>query len=163
MKVSQVVGAVVGTIAAVIAVNVVGNLVFGLATPNGSRAMPIKTAYAAVPPAGGAGGATAVADAGPPDPVKLTAICKTCHSLDKGGANKVGPALWGVVGRPVASMAGFGYSDAVKKLGGAWTEERLDQWLTSPKNFAPGTKMSFQGYADPAQRKAVIGLLVSMK
>lgn len=158
MKVSYVVGAVVGTIAAVLISNAVGNVVFSLATPNGSLAKPLKTAYAPIPVV-----ATAQADTGPADPVKLTAVCKTCHSMDKGGTNKVGPALWGVVGRPVASVEGFGYSDAVKKLGGVWSEDRLDQWLTSPKAYAPGTKMSFQGYTDAAQRKAVIGLLLSMK
>ncbi len=71
--------------------------------------------------------------------------CATCHSVDKGGKTLSGPNLFGVVGRPKGSVAGFGYSEAIKGKGGAWTYEDLAQFVHNPKGFAPGNKMSFSG------------------
>lgn len=159
MNVFNVVGAVLGAVVTVIVIDVAGSLIFGLATPTGSAVMPIKTSYAAGMAAYGAAAGAAAA----PDGAQVTQVCKTCHSLDKGGPNKVGPALWGVVGRPVASMANFNYSDAVKKLGGDWTEDRLDKWLSGPAAYAPGTKMTFKGFPDAASRKAAIDFLKTLK
>jgi cytochrome c len=81
--------------------------------------------------------------------------CSGCHSLDQ---NRVGPKLRGVVGGQVASMADYDYSPALKKLGGVWTPERLDQWLQGPQAMAHGSKM-FSQVSDPAQRKAIIAYL----
>lgn len=85
--------------------------------------------------------------------------CVTCHTIDKGGRNMVGPNLWGVVGRPVASHAGFAYSAAMKAKGGAWDEAALDAYLTAPMRAVPGTKMAFAGLADAADRAALIAYL----
>ncbi len=82
--------------------------------------------------------------------------CKACHSVDEGGPNKVGPHLWGVVGRNVASISDFSYSSALSDMGGTWSYEHLDKFLTSPKSFAPGTKMTFAGLKDPALRADLI-------
>jgi cytochrome c len=88
-----------------------------------------------------------------------TKVCQSCHSFGKGEPAKVGPNLWGVVGGPTAHMEGFNYSDAIKKLNTTWTYENLNHFLAGPKNFAPGTKMSFPGFPKVQDRANVIAWL----
>ena len=85
--------------------------------------------------------------------------CQACHSFDKGGVAKVGPPLWGVVGRPVASVAGFAYSDALKAVGGNWDYEKLDHWIAKPSAMAAGTKMAFPGEAEATKRADILAYL----
>jgi len=85
--------------------------------------------------------------------------CKSCHTSDKDGKNRVGPNLWNVVGRDKGSMEGFNYSEAMKQKGGTWTFAELDAFLKSPKTFVVGTRMSIKDYKDPLQRAALIGYL----
>ena len=86
--------------------------------------------------------------------------CQACHNADKGGPNALGPNLWGIVGEPIGQGAnGFAFSDALKGKGGSWDFGKLNEWLTSPKAFAPGTKMTFAGLSDPQDRANVIGYL----
>jgi cytochrome c len=88
--------------------------------------------------------------------------CQTCHTAAKGGPNGLGPDLWGVVGEPIGQGAnGFAFSDALKSKGGNWDFAKLNVWLTSPKAYAPGTKMTFAGLSDPQDRANVIGYLNS--
>ena len=82
---------------------------------------------------------------------------------DRYGPNRVGPNLWGVVGRPKGSEAGFDYSAAMKAKGGNWTIDDLNQFLTSPKTFVPGTKMTFAGLPKIQDRADVIGYLQTLK
>jgi cytochrome c len=100
-----------------------------------------------------------VAAADPAAGEKVFGKCESCHGAAKDAPNKVGPHLWGVVGRPRASVADFSYSAALKGLGGEWTYEALDQYLQNPKAVAPGTKMSFAGLSKPEDRAAVIAYL----
>jgi cytochrome c len=86
-------------------------------------------------------------------------VCMTCHTLDKGGPNKVGPNLWGVVDRPRASHPGFDYSAAMRAKGGKWTFDELDNFLTHPQGYIPGTKMTFSGIQNPDQRANLIAYL----
>ncbi|SFL15776.1 c-type cytochrome [Methylobacterium pseudosasicola] len=88
-----------------------------------------------------------------------TKACRACHNFEKGGPNKVGPDLYGVVERPKGGHAGFEYSAALKGKGGTWTYDDLDAFLTSPKGYAPGTKMAFAGIASPQERANVIAYL----
>ena len=76
--------------------------------------------------------------------------CKICHSLDKGGANRVGPNLYGVFGRKAGTVAGFAYSDAMKNSGIVWDDATLAKFLRDPKESLPGNRMSFPGIKDDA-------------
>ena len=86
-------------------------------------------------------------------------ICATCHNFKEGAGAKIGPDLWNVVGRPVASFPGFVYSDDLKKLGGDWTYEKLNAWIADPKAMAPGTKMAFAGEKDEKKRADILDYL----
>ena len=85
--------------------------------------------------------------------------CAACHNADPGGANALGPALHGVLGRPLASHAGFAYSDALKGIGGNWGWDNMSAWLANPKKYAPGNKMTFAGLSNPEDRANVIAFL----
>lgn len=117
-----------------------------------------------------AGAAAAPAEEAKPLPVLLAAAdpaagekvakkCASCHNFDKGGPNKVGPNLWGVVGRPIASHEGFSYSPALAGKGGDWTWDDLNHFITDPKGFAPGTKMSFAGLKKDTERADLLAYL----
>lgn len=85
--------------------------------------------------------------------------CAACHNADKGGANALGPNLWGVLGKPHGHVAGFAYSDALKGKAGNWDWNSLSDWLKSPKAYAPGTKMTFAGLSKPEDRANLIAFL----
>src|ERR1700745_2362251 len=88
--------------------------------------------------------------------------CQPCHTFNKGGRNMVGPNLWGVVGRPRASEAGFNYSAAMKAQGGNWTIDDLKQFINNPRGFIPGTNMTFAGIQRGGERADVIAYLNSL-
>jgi cytochrome c len=86
--------------------------------------------------------------------------CTACHNADKGGANALGPNLYGVLGEAIGKGAnGFPFSPALAGVGGNWDWDSLNHWLTSPKKFAPGTKMTFAGLSNPQDRANVIAFL----
>jgi cytochrome c len=87
--------------------------------------------------------------------------CAACHNADQGGAHALGPALYGVMGNPVAGAAGYAFSDALKGKGGTWDWNTMSEWLASPKKFAPGTKMTFAGLGNPQERADVMAFLNS--
>jgi cytochrome c len=78
--------------------------------------------------------------------------CAACHNVDPGGANALGPALFGTMGKALAGHPGFAYSDALKGVGGTWDWDKMSAWLANPKKFAPGTKMTFAGLSNPQDR-----------
>jgi cytochrome c len=88
--------------------------------------------------------------------------CVACHTFEKGGANRVGPNLWNVVGRAKAAVAGFNFSGPMKAKGGNWTYEELSAFLANPRGAVPGTNMSFAGLSRDQQRADVIGYLRSL-
>ncbi|MDP9196550.1 MAG: cytochrome c family protein [Pseudomonadota bacterium] len=136
--------------------------------------MPEKNAYVVeVPQAGQGPGTASTAPAGPEDirPLlasadlaagqKITRACAACHSFDKGGPDKVGPNLWGVVGGPKAHRSGFSYSAAMQGAGGEWSYDELNHFLFSPKGYISGTKMVYGGVKDTKDRANLIAWLRS--
>lgn len=89
-------------------------------------------------------------------PAQAIASCMTCHSFDQGGRQLSGPNLDGILGKQAASQPGYNYSDALKRSGIVWTEEKMDAFIAAPAKVVPGTKMSYAGEADPAKRKTMI-------
>ncbi len=131
------------------------------------------SAIQAASPAAAGGGAEAAAVEDKPLPQRLAAAnvgkgqgaakkCLSCHNFDEGAGAKIGPNLFGVVGRPKATFPGFAYSDAFKKLSGNWNYQDLDKFLTKPGAFATGTKMTFAGLPNGEERADVIAYLRSI-
>ena len=89
----------------------------------------------------------------------FTKPCTACHTFEKGAGVKVGPPLYGVVGRPKGSVPGFAYSDAMKAKGGDWTFEDLDHFITNPKGYVTGTKMAFAGEKNQEKDADIIAYL----
>jgi cytochrome c len=87
--------------------------------------------------------------------------CASCHDATTSASAKIGPNLRGVVGRQVASLAGYRYSAALKAQNFVWDHAHLDAWLTNPNALVPGTAMAFAGMPDAADREAVIGYLAA--
>ena len=90
---------------------------------------------------------------------KVSKKCKACHVFEEGGKNKLGPALWGIVGRDIASHEGFNYSGALSALDGDWTFDKLDQFLAAPKKYVPGSKMVFAGLKKEEDRANLLAYL----
>lgn len=132
--------------------------VYVVATPEGASAPADKGAA----PTGPAPIAPLLAAASPEAGQKVAKACAACHSFDKGGAAKVGPNLFGIVGGPKGHMQGFAYSDALVKTGGSWTYDELNKFLYDPKAYAPGTKMTFAGLKKDEDRAAVVAYLRSL-
>ena len=84
------------------------------------------------------------------------ARCASCHTINQGGADGIGPNLYGVLGAPHGHVAGFAYSSELAGIPGNWTFQAMSDWLRRPSEYAPGTKMSFAGLSDPLDRAAVI-------
>jgi cytochrome c len=86
--------------------------------------------------------------------------CQACHTFEKGGPNRVGPNLWGVVGDERGKgRGGFNFSAAMKSKGGEWTYDELNKFLANPRGYIPGTNMTFAGISRDAQRADVIAFL----
>ena len=98
------------------------------------------------------------------DPAKGEQVfkkCAACHNADQGGANALGPNLYGIMGAGHGSKPGFAYTDALKGVPGTWTWDAMSAWLANPKKYAPGTKMTFAGLGNPEDRANVMAFLNS--
>lgn len=130
------------------------------AQPGAGAAVPAPVALPAFEPAAVV---KASADGNVQNGATTFKKCQACHDGTRGGPNKVGPNLWGIVGRPKAAHEGFNYSDALKSKGGNWTPEDLVSFVHAPKTFAPGTKMLFPGIPDATDLADLLAYLNTLK
>jgi cytochrome c len=162
---NKIAGAVLGTLLATFGLNIIAEGIFHRESP----ATPGYAIAVAEPGAGEQAG-TGEAQAQPiaallqaADAAKGEAAakpCLACHTFEKGGQNKVGPNLWNVVNRPIASHEGFAYSEAMKaKSGETWTFDSLNAFIHDPRSFVPGTKMTYAGMKRDSSRADLIAYL----
>lgn len=170
---NKIAGGVLATALFVVGIRAIGEEIYKAEEPEHAA---VEVASAAPPaPAGGAPGAAPAPAAAPPaempdfaaaipaaDAMAGAAIaerCMVCHDTGKDGTNKIGPVLYGVVGRAKASFAGYDYSAALKEKGGNWTYADLYQFLQAPLTNTPGTKMTFAGIPRAQDRLNLIAYL----
>lgn len=165
-ELNKIAGALLGTIFIVLSIGLARDALF-------SNPTPAKPGYEIVATEAATEGGAAAAPAAlePIAPLLASADatagatifkkCASCHSNDNGGANKVGPNLWSVVGRDMGSHAGFNYSAGLKEFGAgkAWDYEALSAFLLKPKAYIKGTAMGFAGLAKPDERANLIAYL----
>ena len=163
-ELNKVLGAVLGTCLALLSLNIAAGAIFTSHNPE----KPGYEIAALEQDSHGKPAEAAVAEE--PLPVRFASAdvgrgensakkCAACHTFGKGEPNRVGPNLWGVVGRPKATEAGFNYSAAMKSQKGNWTPEELDVYLTNPRGMVPGTNMTFAGIPRGKERAEVITFL----
>lgn len=151
-------GWVLAACGAALGLSIVGGMIFHSGEVE-KFGYPIEAAEEAG--AGGAAAAVPIASLlGTADAAKGADVfkkCAACHTINQGGANGIGPNLYGTMGEAVAQgKGGYAFTDALKKVGGNWDWEKMNAWLTSPRKFAPGTKMTFAGLSNPQDRANVI-------
>jgi cytochrome c len=169
-ELNKIAGAVLGTLMFAVGLNILAGMLFTVHPP----AVP---GYDLPQAAEGADAGAGAAPQAPAEPLpvllakadaakgeKAVAKCKACHSFEKGGPNKIGPDLFGVVGRPIAGHEGFNYSQALKAFGagGKWDFEKVNLFITNPKKDVPGTLMNFAGVSKPEERADILVYLNSL-
>lgn len=165
-ELNKILGAVLGTCLVLLAVHIASGAIFASPVP-AKPGYVIEVKQEGTPKPNGPAAPAAqpiealLAIANAKNGEQTAKECELCHNLGKGQGAKIGPDLYGVVGRPVASEAGFNYSAPLKAKGGTWTFDALNTWLTNPRADVPGTLMTFAGISNERQRADVIAYLNS--
>lgn len=158
-------GWVLASCFAALGLTIVSGMIFHTEKPE-KEGYPIEGAAAAGGDTGAAPEVPIAALLGKADAAKGAETfkkCAACHTIAQGAANGIGPNLYATVGEAIATgKGGFAFSDALKAKGGKWDFDNLNAWLTSPRAFASGTKMTFAGLSDEQDRANVIVYLNSM-
>jgi cytochrome c len=165
-EINKILGALLGTCLVLLAVHIASGAIFAQPVPaKPGYVIEVKQEQPAQPGAAAAPAAQPIenllASASTERGAQVAKQCELCHNLGKGQGNKIGPDLYGVVGRKVASEEGFNYSAPLKAKGGTWTFDALNTWLTNPRADVPGTLMTFAGLSNEHQRADVIAYLNS--
>ena len=154
-QINKILGLVLGTALFLQAMHIIdGNF-----TPKSGSEVAVKVEQPAEAAAGAQSLDSLLASASAEHGAQIAKQCEICHNLQEGQGPKVGPDLYGIVDRPVASAAGFNYTPAMKAKGGKWTFAALNKWLTNPRADVPGTAMTFAGLSSEKQRADVIAYL----
>jgi len=163
-ELNKILGAILGTCLITLSLNIAAGAIF-------SQEKPAKPGYAIAVKEGAEGGAPAAKPAEEPMEAMMVSAsvekgqaiakqCQACHTFEKGGPNKIGPNLWGIVGSPRGEdRGGFNFSAAMKAKGGTWTFGELYAFLENPRGYIPGTAMTFAGLSRGQQRADVIDFL----
>ena len=156
-RTNKILGFVLGTALFLQAVHIIDGTFTGKETKSGSEV----AAKSEQPQPGATSGAinALLATASPERGAQVAKQCQACHNFEEGQGPKVGPDLYNVVGRKIASAQGFNYSSALKSKNGTWDFNALNAWLTKPAAYAPGTAMTFAGLSNDKQRADVIAYL----
>lgn len=162
-ELNKILGALLGCVLITLSLNIAASALFAPEKPaKPGYAIAVKEAA----PAGGAGPAepsqpieVLLASASAEKGAAAAKQCAACHTFEKGGPNRVGPNLWGIVGKAKAAVPGFNYSAALKAKGGTWSFEDLSQFIANPRGYAPGTNMTFAGLSRGGQRADMIEYL----
>jgi len=165
-EINKILGALLGSCLVLLAVHIAAGAVFTPVAPaKPGYEIAVKEEQPAQPSGAAAAPSQPIETLLPSASVQAGAqdakVCETCHNFGKGQGNKIGPDLYGIVGRPVASDPSFNYSAALKAKGGIWTFDALNTWLTNPRADVPGTAMTFAGLPSAKQRADVIDYLNS--
>ncbi|HQF31864.1 MAG TPA: cytochrome c family protein, partial [Hyphomicrobiales bacterium] len=164
-QINKMIGALLGAVLLMFGIGAYVDLLYGTSEPEhpALEAAAPEQAAAEAPkdaaPAEAVPFATLLAGADTAAGEKVFKKCTACHDASQGGPNKVGPNLWGIVGRARATHEGFAYSDAMKANNDPWSFDHLDTYLTKPKDYVPGTTMAFAGIASAADRANLIAWL----
>lgn len=161
-ELNKILGALLGCVLITLSLNIAAGALFApekLAKPGYAIAVKEGAAEKAGPAAAEEPMEAMLASASAEKGQATAKQCQACHTFEKGGPNRVGPNLWGIVGRARASEAGFNYSAAMKAKGGSWTFGELYAFLANPRSVVPGTNMTFAGLSRGQQRADVIDFL----
>ena len=159
---NKIIVSIILAIILILGINKIADVIFFVEKPEKSAyqvASVVTTATSSETTAENAGYGdimTLLSSANVDDGKKIFKKCTACHSIAKDGTNKIGPALWGVLGRQAGSISDYKYSKAMTAYGKPWSFEEMNGFLTKPKDWIKGTKMSFLGLKNEKDRAAVI-------